>query len=88
MEQESQLINGPQKSSISRSSSTPWKGRLRSSNIVNGSFQTSYRNLHVDDELNDLEKSVGEELKILSITIPRVRMAKKALKTPDNNNGV
>ncbi len=88
MERESQLINGPQKSSISRSSSTPWKGRLRSSNIVDGSFQTSYKNLHVDDESNDLEKSVGEELRILSITIPRVRMAKKALKTPDNNNGV
>jgi hypothetical protein len=88
VERESQLINGPQKSSISRSSSTPWKGRLRSSNIVDGSFQTSYKNLHVDDESNDLEKSVGEELRILSITIPRVRMAKKALKTPDNNNGV
>ncbi len=88
MEQESQLINGPQKSSISRSSSTAWKGRLRSSNIVDGSFQTSYRNLHVDDESNDLEKNVGEELRILSITIPRVRMAKKALKTHDNNNGV
>jgi hypothetical protein len=88
VEEESQLINGPQKSSISGSSSTPWKGRLKSSSIVDGSFQTSYRNLHVDDESSDLEKSVGEELIILSITIPRVRMANKALKTPDNNNGV
>jgi len=43
VEQESQLISGPQKSSISGSSSTPWKGRLRSSNIVNGSSQTSFR---------------------------------------------
>jgi len=31
---------------------------------------------------------VGEESKILSITTPRARMAKKTLKTPDNNNGV
>jgi len=30
VEQKSQLISGPQKSSISGSSSTPWKGRLRS----------------------------------------------------------
>jgi hypothetical protein len=37
VEQESQLISGPQESSISGSSSTPWKGRLRSSNIVHGS---------------------------------------------------
>jgi hypothetical protein len=40
VEQESQLISGPQESSISGSSSTPWKGRLRSSNIVHGSSQT------------------------------------------------
>jgi hypothetical protein len=33
VEQESQLISGPQESSISGSSSTPWKGRLKSSNI-------------------------------------------------------
>jgi len=33
VKQESQLISGPQESSISGSSSTPWKGRLRSSNI-------------------------------------------------------
>ncbi len=31
VEQESQLISGPQESSISGSSSTPWKGKLRSS---------------------------------------------------------
>ncbi len=58
-EQESQLINGPQESSISGSNSTPWKGRLRSSNIVHGSSQTSSRNPHVDDESSDSEKSVG-----------------------------
>jgi hypothetical protein len=45
VEQESQLISGPLESSISGSSSTPWKGRLRSSNIVHGSSQTSSRNL-------------------------------------------
>jgi hypothetical protein len=50
VELESQLINGPQKSSISGSSSTPWKGRLRSSNIVHGSSQTSFKNFHVDGE--------------------------------------
>jgi hypothetical protein len=59
MEQESQLISGPQESSISGSSSTPWKGRLRSSNIVDGIFQTSFKILHVDDESSDSEKSVG-----------------------------
>jgi len=31
---------------------------------------------------------VGEESKIISVTTPGARMAKKALKTPDNNNGV
>jgi hypothetical protein len=67
---------------------TPWKGRLKSSSIVHGSSQASFRNLHVDDESSDSEKSVGEESNILSITIPGARMAKKALKTPDNNNGV
>jgi len=56
VEHESQLINGPQESSISGSSSTPWKGRLRSSNIIDGSSQTSSRNLHVDDELSDSDK--------------------------------
>jgi len=61
VEQESQLISGPQESSISGSSSTPWKGRLRSPNIVHGSSQTSSRNPHVDDESSDSEKSVGEE---------------------------
>jgi hypothetical protein len=33
VEKESQLINGPQKSSISGFSNTPWKGRLRFSNL-------------------------------------------------------
>jgi hypothetical protein len=88
VEQESQLISGPQESSISGSSSTPWKGRLRSSNIVHGSFQASSRNSHVDGESNDSEKSVGEESRIPSITTPGARMVKKALKTLDNNSGM
>ncbi len=87
VEQESQLISGPQESSISGSNSIPWKGRLRSSNIVDGSSQTSSRNSHVDDESSDSEKSVGGESRIPSVTTPGARMAKKALKTPDNNNG-
>jgi hypothetical protein len=60
VEQESQLISGPQNSPISGSNSTPWKGKLRSSNIVDGSFQTLSKNPHVDDESSDLEKSVDE----------------------------
>jgi hypothetical protein len=80
VEQESQLING--------SSNIPWKGRSRSSNIVDGNSQTSSRNPHVNDESSDLEKSVGEESKIPSVTTPGARMANKAFKTPDNNNGV
>jgi len=31
---------------------------------------------------------VGEESKIPLVTIPETRMAKKVLKTPDNNNGI
>jgi hypothetical protein len=81
VEQESQLINGPQKSSINGSSSTPWKGRLKSSNIVDGSCQTSFRNPHVDDESSNSKKNVGEESRILLVTTPEARMAKKALKT-------
>jgi hypothetical protein len=77
-----------QESSISGSTSTPWKGRLRSLNIVHGSSQTSSINFHVDDDSSDLEKSVGEKSRILSITTLGAQMAKKALKTPDNNNGV
>jgi len=88
VDQESQLISGPQKSSISGSSSFPWKGKLRSSNIVDGSSQISSINPHVDDESSDSEKSVGEESRIPSVTTPGARMAKKVLKTPDNNNGV
>jgi hypothetical protein len=61
VEQESQLISGPQESSISGFNSITWKGRLRPSKIVDGSSQTSYRNSHVDDESSDLEKSVGGE---------------------------
>jgi hypothetical protein len=49
VEQESQLISGPQESSISGCSSIPWKGRSRSLNIVDGSSQTSSRNPHVND---------------------------------------
>jgi hypothetical protein len=86
VEQESQLISGPQESSISGSSSTPWKGRLRSSNIIHGSSQTSSRNLRVDDESSDSKKSVGSQIPL--VTTPRARMAKIALKTPNNNNGV
>ncbi len=88
VEQKSQLISGPQEFSISGSNNTPWKGRLRSSNIVHGSFQTSSRNSRVDDESSDSKKSVGEESRIPSVTTPRARMAKKALKTPNNNNGI
>ncbi len=88
VEQESQLISGPQESSISGSSSIPWKGRLRSSNIVHGSSQTSSRNLHLDDESCDSEKNVGEESRIPLIITLGIRMAKKVLKTPNNNNGV
>ncbi len=88
MEQESQLISGSQESSISGSSSTPWKGRLKSSNIVHGSSQTSSRNFHVDGESSDSKKSAGEESKIISVIIYGARMAKKVLKTPNNNNAV
>ncbi len=88
MEQESQLISGPQESSINGSNNTPWKGRLRSSNIVDGSFQTSSRNLPVNDESSDLEKSVGKESRIPSVSTLGARMAKKGLKIPNNNNGV
>jgi hypothetical protein len=88
LEQESQLISGPQKSSISGSSNTPWKRRLRSSNIIHGSFQTSSINFHVDGESSESKKSEGEESKTTSITTPRTQMAKKALKTPNNNSGV
>jgi hypothetical protein len=42
VEQESQLISGPQESSINGFNSTPWKRKLRSSNIIHGSFQTSF----------------------------------------------
>jgi hypothetical protein len=38
--------------------------------------------------VSDSEKSVGEESKVPLHTIPGARMAKKALKTFDNNNGV
>jgi hypothetical protein len=88
VEQESQLISGPQKSPISGSNNTPWKRRLRFSNIVDVSSQTSPRNPCVDDESSDLEKSVGEESRIPSVTTLGAQMAKKALKTPNNNNGV
>jgi len=88
VEQESQLISGPQKSSISGSNSVPWKGILRSSNIARGSSQTSSRNPDVDDESNDSKKNVGEKSKIPSVITPRAWMAKKVLKTPDNNSGV
>ncbi len=62
--------------------------KIKSSNIVDGSSQTSSIILHVDDESNDSEKNMGEESRILSITTPGARMAKKTLKTSNNNNGV
>jgi hypothetical protein len=55
---------------------------------IDGSSQISFRNPRVDDESSDSEKNVGEESRIPSVTTPGVRMAKKALKTHDNNNGV
>jgi len=88
VEQESQLINGPQESSISGSNNIPWKGRLIFSNIVHGSFQTSFKIFYVDDEASDSEKSVGEESKIPLVTTLGARMAKKVLKTLDNNSGI
>jgi hypothetical protein len=88
VEQESQLISGPQESSISGSSSTPWKGKLRSSNIVHGSFQTSFRNFHVDGESSDSKKNVGEESRVPSVIILGAQMANKTLKTSDNNSGI
>jgi hypothetical protein len=42
----------------------------------------------VDGVSNDSKKSVDEESKVLLFVIPRVRMAKKVLKTLDNNNGI
>jgi len=87
-QEESQLISGPQEASISGYSNTPWKGRLRFSSIVHGSSQTSSRNFHVDGESNDSKKSVDEESKVLSVTTFEAWMAKKALKTFDNNNGI
>ncbi len=88
VEQKSQLITGPQKSSLSGSSSILWKGKLRSSNIIHGSFQTSSKNSHVNVESSDTNKSVVEESKVPLGTTPRVWMAKKTLKTPNNNSGV
>jgi len=88
VEKGSQLISGPQESSISGSNSTPWKGGLRSSNIVHGSSQTSFKNSHVDGELNDLEKNVGEKSRVPLVITLRVRIAKKTLKTFNNNSGV
>jgi hypothetical protein len=88
VEQESQLVSGPQESSISGSNNTSWKGRLKFSSIVHGSSQASSINPHVDDESSDSKKSVGEESKIPSVITPGAQMAKKALKTPNNNNGV
>ncbi len=53
VKQESQLISGPQESSINESNSTPWIGRLRSSNILHGNFRTSSKNSHVNGESSD-----------------------------------
>jgi len=88
VEQKSRLISGPQEFSINGSNNIPWKGRLRSSNIVHGSSQTSSRNFHVDGESSESEKSEGEESRITSVTTLGAGMVKKALKTLDNNSGV
>jgi hypothetical protein len=88
VEQESQLISGPQESLISGSNSTPWKGRLRSSNIVHGSSQTSFKFFYVDVESNDSKKSAGEKSRVPSDNTPGAWTTKKGLKTPNNNNGV
>ncbi len=77
VEQESQLISGPQEFSISGFSNTPWKGRLKFSNIIHGSSQTSSKNSHVDGESSESEKSEGEESKITSVTTRGARMVKK-----------
>jgi hypothetical protein len=77
MEQESQLISGPEESSISGSNNTPWKGRLKFSNIVHGSSQTSSRNLHVDDESSDSEKSVVKNQKSFQSLLPKLEWPKK-----------
>ncbi len=61
VQQKSQLVSGPQESSIMGSNSTPSKGRLKSSSIIHGSSQASSRILHLDDESSHSEKSVGEE---------------------------
>jgi hypothetical protein len=60
------------------------KGRLKSSNIVHNSFQTSFINSHVDGELNGSGKNVDEKSKVYSVVIPGAWMAKKTLKTPNN----
>jgi hypothetical protein len=88
VEQKSQLINGPQESSIGGFGNIPWKRKLKSSNIVHNSSQTSSKNPHVDDESNDSEESAGEESRISSIITLKVQMAKKTLKIPHNINGV
>jgi len=64
------------------------KGRLKSSNIVHGNSQTSSRNFHIDGESNDSKKNVDKESKVLLTIILKVRMAKKAFKTLDNNIGI
>jgi hypothetical protein len=59
--------------------------KIRSSNIVHDSFQTSSKKFHVDGESSDLEKNVDEESRVRLVIIPRIQMAKKVLKTLDNN---
>ncbi len=88
MEQESQLINEPQHSSINGSSSIPWKGRLKFSNIVHGNFQTSFNFFSCRWWISVSENSADEESKVLSVITLGVRMAQKTLKTHDNNSGV
>jgi hypothetical protein len=53
-----------------------------------GSSQTSSRNSHVNGESSDSKNNVGEESRVPSVITLGARMAKKALKTLDNNNGI
>jgi hypothetical protein len=62
--------------------------KLRSSNIIHGSSQTAFINSHVDGESSDSKKYMDEESRVPSVITLETQMAKKALKTLDNNNGV
>jgi hypothetical protein len=61
---------------------------FKHSTWLHGSSQKSFRNSHVDGESSDGEKSVDEESKVPLVTILGTWIAKKTLKTHDNNNGI